>query len=159
VFKGKMGSDELHRVWEQCFGRLPEFEQLRSITMHFDRHGSGDQDDCYDLLQSAETKRGWVEELFSLMGTQIKDLSLRNFQDNYYADSKPDKAEALREAVLGGLHSLRVSVVSEQVSGETGSTLKASDRHLSHTSTNAQPLTSSSLGIRIVVGSTFPHDG
>ena len=126
-------------VWLDCLGRLPELENLRSIALVFDRHGGNDGSFDYeeDLLQTRFSRAAWREFLFELEGLNLQELAIRHNQDFPSREelsqrrhtsstllSSLEKEEALRNRILGGLHSLRLSFVHEQIRGESGSTLK-----------------------------------
>jgi hypothetical protein len=101
---------KLTSVWEECFSRLPELENLRGVALIFDRHGgtNGDVDFEQDILQSRETRLGWIEGTFLLLGTKLKGLSVRNFQDYFYFEDVPSlPAEARPHAWRSDLVHIR----------------------------------------------------
>jgi hypothetical protein len=80
-------------TWYNCFARLPEFENLRGVSLIFDRHGGelmGSMEE-HDLLQGIDSRVTWRQKVFRLLEKNIQDLSIRHFQD-YHGDSlRPKK--------------------------------------------------------------------
>jgi len=164
IYDWSMPTVELSPIWEDCFSRLPELESLRSVALIFDRHGGtncnpGEEE---DILQSRNARLEWIQRTFRVLGTRLRELSIRNFQDFLYFEELPtsfsaeprphsylsdfvckgrfefrkaalaernggeclEKRSELRDRVLGGLESLRLSVTHEQIMGESDSHLK-----------------------------------
>ena len=125
----------MHEVWESCLDRLPELKNLHSIALIFDRHGSGDEfyiSDDDDLLQSRYSRQSWRDKLFKLPGLELQELAIRHNQDFYSREdthmtaslSELLKQDALRDQILNKLQSLRLSLVHEQIRGESGDILE-----------------------------------
>lgn len=142
------------KVWDECFDRLPEFPNLNSVSLIFDRHGANEEEYSYDdegILQSRSARREWLEKTLKLMGPRIKHLGLRHYQDVTKApwlgtsccvthrtaaaaeesNCAFAKSNSLREFVLRGLESLQMIMVHEQPMGESGTLLEVNSFHLS----------------------------
>jgi hypothetical protein len=150
--KGYSPDDELDSVWWECFKRLPELENLRSVALIFDRHGGSSDDYAYeeDILHSRWSRANAIQSLLELAGLNLQDLAIRHNQDlpvnpketlesTDEVDEQSSEEEVLRIRRLGGLQSLRMSLVHEQIMGESGTILKVRNSHkISHG--NAYPL-------------------
>lgn len=145
IYHGNFPGYEKTAVWEECVNRISEFPSLTGVSIIYDRHGAssstGDFDD-EEILHSREKRHAMLKRILQALGTQIKHLSLRHFQDIIEAPYLGDlystyrRAEfekeselafaadnAFRESILGGLETLQLSMVHMQPHGESGSTL------------------------------------
>jgi hypothetical protein len=135
----------MHDTWWDCFNRLLELENLRSVALLFDRHGGSADDYGYeeDLLQDRRTRAASLQSLLELAGLSLQELAIRHNQDFPPSPEKPlqslqttgelsvrlNEEESLRNQLLGGLKSLRISLVHEQIRGESGTILKVLRPH------------------------------
>ncbi|KAF2686624.1 hypothetical protein K458DRAFT_415982 [Lentithecium fluviatile CBS 122367] len=115
---------DLDRSWWDCFKRLPELVNLYGVALIFDRHG-GDAPDIngftndFDILQDRKERLEVRRDLFKLLGPNIRELSIRHFQE--WPGAMIDKQDvALHKRVLGQLQSLRMNIVHEQTGLESG---------------------------------------
>ncbi|KAF2870040.1 hypothetical protein BDV95DRAFT_608063 [Massariosphaeria phaeospora] len=136
---GYSPNDEMADIWRDCFNRLPELQNLRSVALIFDRHGGTSRYDNLsydeDILHGIGARSNWQTLLFGLIGLKIENLSVRHNQecapesdeDRKRINRESDEVRASRNRFLSGLHSLRMSLVHEQSLGENGTTLKEGD--------------------------------
>jgi len=108
-----MRRDQREVIWEECFHRLGEFENLRGVVLHFDRHGSavGYAEDCF---QDNWEKSSRMNKTLNMLGSRIKDLSLRHWEDEHFPMKDP--LHFLTNInYFSTLQSLRMSIVHDQV--------------------------------------------
>jgi hypothetical protein len=140
----KIGSDWYHDQWPEpdfhprytdSIQRIGEFPNLCGLTVHFDRHGAGDNDDVFQILYFQQEK---LEEIMRAAQENIRHLAVRHYPNPQDAiesgygvfNEKLYLSRFLRKVAAAS--SLRLSVTHAEMHPDAGVTYRVSYRILQH---------------------------
>ena len=135
-----MPAVSLSDEWNASFERIPEFPNLRNVSMCFDRHvdrwtNVDRRDRVFDDIYSRQAEMNSLMDMFLRCNAGVQELGLRCFTefDNdavYRLMEEPSEKDTKREQMLSGLKSLRMGIVHEQHHPERGYDLKGGSNQL-----------------------------
>ena len=108
-------------AYHECIKRLGEFPNIRSITVHFDRH-AGQHRGEYGILQDQKFQRKWLRRILHSIQTKTLNIAVRHYQNHF--DSKYEVPMFIDNIAKMG--SLRMSIKHVQIGVDTGTSYYAS---------------------------------
>jgi hypothetical protein len=110
-FDGDFPRPEFDPIYHECINQLGELPNLRSITIHFDRHANGCRPSFGDVLQDSDFQQQWLKRIFCSVnkGSRATEIAVRHYENT------PDLKEApLFLESISNVKSLRLSIKHEE---------------------------------------------
>jgi hypothetical protein len=116
----------------ECTNRLNEFPNVKSATLHFDRHVADAEITLESILQHGVERRDAINQILRHFDGQLTDLAVRHYENGLHElrdcnEEEAEKNEESKEDVqllwrnLDKLTSFRMSVTHVEVCADYGS--------------------------------------
>lgn len=107
-----MPEPEFDPVYNECIERLGEFTNVRNITIHFDRHASGNHSSYGEIFQDSEFQPRWLSRILRSVDAcnHATELAVRHYENTL----EPNNEVPLLFESVAKLTSLRLSIKHEE---------------------------------------------
>lgn len=107
-YSGDAPDPKFVSIYHECVERLVEFPNMRSITVHFDRHASGGHFSRGEIFQESPFQQQWLSKILRSVNHHVTEIAVRHYDNT----SEPKNDLVFRDDAK--VTSLRLSIKHEE---------------------------------------------